>query len=47
MINLVAESQAGASGSAFGIISLILFVLMIAFVCMCVGAIVRLCIKKR
>ena len=35
------------STSVFGIVSLILFILMFSFICICIGAIIRMCIRKR
>jgi hypothetical protein len=47
MITLMAEVDAKETNSIFSMISLVLFILMISFVCICLGAIIRICIKKR
>jgi flagellar biogenesis protein FliO len=46
-ITLEADSYAQESTSVFGVVSLILFILMVVFICICVGAIIRICMRKR
>ena len=47
VVGLTAESSTIFTTSAFSVITLILFVLMIVFICVCLGAIIRICIKRR
>ena len=46
-IGLMAEGSTLYVTSAFSVITLILFVLMLVFICVCIGAIIRICIKRR
>ncbi|TNV85302.1 hypothetical protein FGO68_gene9949 [Halteria grandinella] len=47
LISIEADAPSESSVTVFGVVSLILFVLMMTFVCICVGAVIRLCIRKR
>lgn len=47
LISIEADAPTDSSVTVFGVVSLILFVLMMTFVCICVGAVIRLCIRKR
>jgi len=46
-IGLAAEYSTVFTTSAFSVITLILFVLMLVFICVCIGAIIRICYKRR
>ena len=47
VVTVQAEATVQDSNSVFGIVSLILFLLMFSFICICIGAIIRMCIRKR
>eukprot|EP00347_Sterkiella_histriomuscorum_P018606 403344875 len=47
IITIQQISDDSSSGSAFGVISLVLFILMGVFIVICAAAIIRVCIRKR
>jgi hypothetical protein len=47
MITIEDEPDLSGGSQVFGVVSIVLFILMIIFICICVGAIIRLCLKKR